>query len=146
MLEGTTPERSLLDDSHDRALNAHRALRTVIGDRVPRILVIEPDPFVMRRVDRALSTAGCVTVPAAGLPDAIQRFGSGERVNLLLMAVDAPGGDPRGELPDLPLLLLAGHGAGTDDAFGHPLVRKPFGTTELLEAVTRVLGRHPPAS
>lgn len=115
-----------------------------MADRLPRVLVVDDEPAVLRVASRVVRSLGFDTVEAGSLADAV-RVATAERPDVAL--VDLHLGDASGMAvaqgmragaPGLPLVFASG---GVDDALQRglapygPLVSKPFDR----EALRRVL-------
>jgi CheY-like chemotaxis protein len=117
-----------------------------------RILVVDPDPASLAAMEHVLQTEGYVTAAAF---DGLGAFAAAERlgeIDLLITEVQATqmSGAELADLlrrrnPRLPVLYLA---TCQDELFGEPVslsgqddvIEKPFSETELVEAVSALLG------
>jgi two-component system, cell cycle sensor histidine kinase and response regulator CckA len=113
------------------------------------VLVVEDDEVVRRMTARALSEAGYTTLEAEDGRDALDRIGTGSRLDLVVTDLGMPRMDGnelarrlRADLPGLPVLLISGHvheDPSEDGEEPWPLLRKPFPPEELVRRVTELL-------
>jgi CheY-like chemotaxis protein len=119
-----------------------------------RVLVVDDDAAVARLTAGMLEGAGYRAVVVGGAEGALERLGRGERFDAVLTDVLMPGGMSgvalAGEVgrrwPEVPVLLATGY-AGPEGAgpHGHPVLHKPFATSELTVALAALLaGRGQP--
>jgi CheY-like chemotaxis protein len=138
---------SFLEESEARA---ERALSGFgVAERRPLVLVVDREEFVRRRARRVLGRAGCHVLDTDDPLSALRILEElGDDLDLLVLEgggeTAAPGDFlPRAQRlrPGLKVLLtwdLASNGSDGPPE-GCPFLRKPFGPTQLLEAVARVL-------
>lgn len=111
-----------------------------------RVMVVDDDPAVLSYLTMVLKTIKFSPIIAANAVEAMMKFRSGEKVDLLISDVRMPGGMDgfelartiRGEKPDLPILLISGYTNITDEEtsglFNEPkvgFIPKPFSKFQL---------------
>ena len=120
------------------------------SDAGVHILVVEDDPQYRRLVARMLEAAGYRVTPADGFSAAMSALESSPRIDLLLADIGMPAGSPHGlsigkvaqlREPGLKVLYMS----GSDPAdfllsLGESVLRKPFGSADLVAAVKAALG------
>lgn len=114
------------------------------------IAVVEDDPQYRRLVVRMLEVAGYRATAADGFTAALSVIEGTEPVDLLLADIGMPAGSPHGlsigkvaqlRKPGLKVLYMSGSDpSGYLFARGESVLRKPFGSTELLAAIQAALG------
>ena len=112
-----------------------------------RILLVDDDPSVLDLTQELLSMAGYEVLAAPGGMAALARMDSGERFDALVTDHSMPGmsGEDlirrvRERCPDLPCLLMTGHGDMSEELDVEvSVLRKPFRASELAAAVRGVL-------
>jgi CheY-like chemotaxis protein len=110
------------------------------------ILVADDEPLVRASVVRMLERAGHRVLAADDGEHALEIFEqSTERIDLVLLDVVMPrlGGFETYERmqmlrPDLPVLFTSGYSRTSSE---HPVIRKPYRRTELLEQIEAALRR-----
>src|SRR5262249_36018195 len=124
--------------------------------RMPRLLVIEDDPKILRSLDKGLRAEGYEVVTAAAGDDGL-RLALGQRFDCLVLDLLLPGRGGLEVLAELrragnavPVLVLTARDAVEDrvtglDSGADDYLVKPFAFAELL-ARRRVLLRRPPAA
>ncbi|MBA3941879.1 MAG: hybrid sensor histidine kinase/response regulator [Sphingopyxis sp.] len=114
------------------------------------ILLVEDEDMVRAVAERALSRAGYTVVTASQGEEGIERFGTMDKVDLILSDVVMPTMDGpamvramRARRPDLPVLFMSGYAEeqlrqsiNIDDVAFLP---KPFSVAQLTEAVSAAL-------
>jgi CheY-like chemotaxis protein len=140
---------SLLDEREARPERARSGVRAT--ERRPRVLVVDREEFVRRRARRVLRRAGYHVLDTGDPSSALRLLEElGDDVDLLVLeggAEVAARADvlPRAQRlrPGLRILLTWDRPARGPDAppGGCPVLRKPFGPSQLLEAVARALSR-----
>ena len=115
----------------------------------PRILLVDDDPSVLELTRELLSMVGYEVLPAAGGAAALRHADAGERFDALVTDHSMPGmsGEDliiriRQRRPDVPCLLMTGHGDVSDElSVSVSVLRKPFRASELAAAVRGVLAQ-----
>lgn len=126
---------------------------------MPRILVIEDDPKIVKAIEKTVSlerafTVDSVSDPARALAEAVRL-----KPDVILLDVKLPGGDGRliikalkehASTARIPVIFLTGMDSEGDKVVGLNLgaddyVVKPFGALELLARIQAVLRRSRPA-
>lgn len=124
------------------------------ADTLKKVLIVEDQPQVRAHVARTLGMLGYIVVTAPDAVTALAKIKQGETYDLLFIDIIMPGGMNGQELgeavaelvPDMKILYSSGYPA---DAFTHlglkeqsnlELLRKPYKSSELMEAVARLLG------
>ncbi|MFT3709864.1 MAG: ATP-binding protein [Archangium sp.] len=113
--------------------------------RTETVLLVEDDPIVQASLKRALTNLGYVVHATADAREALALCRSRTRIDLLLTDVVLREGggvklasEVRDVRPHLPVLFVSGHAESPPSSLG-PMLPKPFTTTELEAALTRVL-------
>ena len=111
-----------------------------------KVMVVDDDPAVLSYLAMVLKTIKFSPILAANAGEAMVKFRSGEKVELLISDVRMPGGMDgfelartiREEKPDLPILLISGYTDITDEEtrglFDEPkvgFIPKPFSKFQL---------------
>jgi signal transduction histidine kinase/ActR/RegA family two-component response regulator len=113
-----------------------------------RVLVVDDDKAVLRTTVRMLDALGYAAVPAAFGGEALRLIASGLEIDLVLADFAMPGMTGvdlaetiRATRPDLPVILVTGH--GTREAlkdFGEArILQKPYAEAELKEKIASAL-------
>jgi CheY-like chemotaxis protein len=120
---------------------------------MPRILIIDPDPFNCRRLKETLSNAGYFVDSASNGKLALKELQE-QRVHLVITEMVMPEMDGveiiqtlRRDYPKIKLLALCGDGIVSADRYlrlartlgAHQVVAKPYTQEEILYAVINVL-------
>jgi CheY-like chemotaxis protein len=115
-----------------------------------RILVVEDNPVVRELYASALRTAGYTIVEARHGAEAESLFEREAPIDLVITDIRMPfldglalAGWLRERSPDLPILLVTGHGAPPTLPANTSVLLKPFVSAALLKAVRRLLDVHP---
>jgi two-component system alkaline phosphatase synthesis response regulator PhoP len=122
---------------------------------VPRLLIVEDDPAIVRAVEKTLSMSPGFSVDWVSDPDKAVAEATARKPDLVLLDVRLPGGDGRVILQILkenaatrgiPVILLTGLANEGDKVLGLNLgaddyVVKPFGALELMARIQAVLRR-----
>jgi two-component system, cell cycle sensor histidine kinase and response regulator CckA len=108
------------------------------------ILLADDEPMVRRLASRVLTEAGFDVLEAADGVEALEIFGRGVRIDLLLTDVQMPRGDGvmlsaavRRDYPHLPILYMSAHPLGVYDLA--PFIPKPFDFGALIAQVRDLL-------
>lgn len=147
MIETASRGVSLLDHGEARAERALSGFE--VAERRPRVLVVDREEFVRRRARRVLRRAGYHVLDTDDPSSALRIVEElGEDLDLLVMEGGRESAThgyrlPRAQRlrPGLRILLTwdrAAHGWDGPPK-GCPILRKPFGPSQLLEAVVRAL-------
>jgi CheY-like chemotaxis protein len=114
------------------------------------ILVVEDDPQYRRVVVRMLEAAGYRVTPADGFSAAMSAIADSGPFDLLLADIGMPAGSPHGlsigkvaQLREPGLKVLYMSGSNPADfllSLGESVLRKPFGSADLVAAVKAALG------
>lgn len=148
MIETASRGASLLDETEPRVGRALSGFG--VAERRPRVLVVDREEFVRRRARRVLRRAGYHVLDTDDPSSALRIVEElGEDLDLLVMEGGQEGPTHRDVLPrarrlrpGLRILLTwdrAAHGWDGLPEGGCPVLRKPFGPSQLLEAVVRAL-------
>jgi two-component system alkaline phosphatase synthesis response regulator PhoP len=127
---------------------------------VPRILIIEDDPAIVKAVEKTLTMSPGFSLDWVSDPDKAVSEAASQKPDLVLLDVRLPGGDGRVILQALrenaatralPVILLTGLANEGDKVLGLNLgaddyVVKPFGALELMARITAVLRRAGPGA
>jgi CheY-like chemotaxis protein len=113
------------------------------------IVVVEDDPQYRRLVVRMLEAAGYRATAADGFSAALSAIETAAPVDLLLADIGMPAGSPHGlsigkvaqfRRPGLKVLYMSGSDPGDYLlADGELVLRKPFGSAELVAAIQAAL-------
>ena len=115
-----------------------------------RILLVDDDPSVLELTGELLGMAGYTVVPETTGRAAIDRLEAGETFDALVTDHSMP--EMTGEelvlrvrllAPDLPCLLVTGHGDAIELAQPIKVLRKPFRGTQLASAIETLLAEGP---
>lgn len=111
-----------------------------------KVMVVDDDPAVLSYLAMVLKQIRFSPITASNATEAMEKFKSGEKVDLLISDVRMPGGMDgfelartiREEKPDLPILLISGYTDITDEEtrglFAEPkvgFIPKPFSKFQL---------------
>jgi two-component system, NtrC family, sensor kinase len=120
-------------------------------DFIPRVLVVDDEPGIVRLCTRLLEKAGFAVLACGHPQDAIALLESGQQVHLLLADIRMPGMDgfqllelARRKQPDLAVVVMTGFGT-VETAIealsrgANGLVLKPFSGAELVQIIRRAL-------
>ncbi|MFI5346710.1 MAG: response regulator transcription factor [Elusimicrobiota bacterium] len=127
---------------------------------MPRILIIEDDPAIVKAVEKTLTMSPGFSLDWVSDPDKAVGEAVARKPDLVLLDVRLPGGDGRVILQALkentatrgvPVILLTGLANEGDKVLGLNLgaddyVVKPFGAMELMARITAVLRRSGPGA
>ena len=127
---------------------------------MPRILIVEDDPAIVKAVEKTLTMAPGFSLDWVSDPDKAVSEAAAKKPDLILLDVRLPSGDGRVLLKALkenaatrgiPVILLTGLGNEGDKVLGLNLgaddyVVKPFGALELMARIQAVLRRAGPAA
>ncbi|PRQ03239.1 Blue-light-activated protein [Enhygromyxa salina] len=113
------------------------------------ILLVEDEAMVRSVAERILRQAGYVVLSAGDGVEAMQVFEQRSKaIDLVILDVVMPrmGGYEfhdriRERFPDLSVIFTTGHDLSPTAALRRPIVRKPYGSLSLLQAVRRELDR-----
>ncbi len=119
------------------------------------VLIVEDEELVRRSIARALESQGFTVLVAESAQEALMVAGlPAGSIDVLVMDIMLPDSwgtrlaeDLRALHPDLGVVFTSGY-TETDPvlqagmAQRKPFLRKPFGTEELLEAITLVMTKH----
>jgi DNA-binding response OmpR family regulator len=122
---------------------------------VPKILIVEDDPQVIKAVEKSFSLEQGFTSLAVSDPDRVLREAISYKPDLILLDIKLPGGDGRQLIKALkensatrtiPVIFLTGMSSEGDRVLGLNLgaddyLVKPFGAMELLARIQAVLRR-----
>ena len=125
---------------------------------MPRLLIVEDDPAIVKAVEKTLTMAPGYSLDWVSDPGKAVAEAAARRPDLVLLDVRMPGGDGRVVLQALrenaatraiPVILLTGLANEGDKVLGLNLgaddyVVKPFGALELMARVQAVLRRSGP--
>ena len=126
---------------------------------MPRLLIIEDDPAIVKAVEKTLTLSPGFSLEWVKEPDRALRAALASRPDLVLLDVRMPGGDGRVLLKELkentgtrsiPVIMLTGLAGEGDKVLGLNLgaddyVVKPFGAMELMARIQAVLRRAGPS-
>lgn len=119
----------------------------------PRILLVDDDPAVLELTGELLGMAGYTVAAETSGSRAIARLDAGEAFDALVTDHSMPG--MTGEelilrvrllAPDLPCLLVTGHGETIELARPIAVLRKPFRAAQIAAAIEALLAQRPPAA
>ena len=127
---------------------------------MPRILIIEDEPAIVKAVEKTLTMSPGFSLDWVSDPDKAVSEAVARKPDLILLDVRLPGGDGRVILQALkesaatrsvPVILLTGLANEGDKVLGLNLgaddyVVKPFGAMELMARITAVLRRAGPGA
>jgi DNA-binding response OmpR family regulator len=125
---------------------------------VPRLLIVEDDPAIVKAVEKTLTLAPGFSLDWVPDPDQAVAEAIARRPDLVLLDVRLPKGDGRVVLQALrenaatrgmPVIMLTGLASDADKVLGLNLgaddyVVKPFGAMELMARIQAVLRRAAP--
>ena len=127
---------------------------------MPRLLIIEDDPAIVKAVEKTLTMSPGFSLDWVSDPDKAVSEAAAAKPDLILLDVRLPGGDGRVILQALkenaatrgvPVILLTGLANEGDKVLGLNLgaddyVVKPFGAMELMARIQAVLRRSGPGA
>jgi DNA-binding NtrC family response regulator len=116
----------------------------------PRVLVVDDERLVRWSVAETLTARGYNVVEAADARSAMQAFGAGDTIDLVLLDLRLPDADDlrvlaciRQEAPKMPVILMTAFATReiVEDAtvLGASVLTKPFDLNDLAIAVGRAL-------
>ncbi len=114
--------------------------------KAAHILLVDDDPSVLELTGELLEMSGYTVVREGTGRAAVERLLAGEAFDALVTDHSMP--EMTGEelilrvrllAPDLPCLLVTGHGDGIDLAEGITMLRKPFRAIQLAGAIEALL-------
>ena len=117
-------------------------------NRKASILVVDDDNGVLRTTVRMLDALGYVAVPAASGEEALRLIAGGAEVDLVLADLAMPemtgvdlGKAIHAAHPDLPFIIVTGHGSREDlrDLGEAAIIQKPHAESELIEKIDSAL-------
>ncbi len=126
---------------------------------MPRLMIVEDDPAIVRAVEKTLTLAAGYSLEWVRDPDAAIARAIALKPDLILLDVRLPEGDGRVVLKSLrqnvatsavPVILLTGLAGEADKVLGLNLgaddyIVKPFGAMELMARIQAVLRRSSPS-
>jgi CheY-like chemotaxis protein len=108
------------------------------------VLVVDDEWLILDFTRSALEDLGCEVVTASNAAEALQQLLMDERIELLITDIQMPGMDgaelverAKEMRPTLQVIVTSGR---RDAPTGVPLIRKPFGIADLVEAMKRHTG------
>lgn len=124
---------------------------------MPRVLVVDDDPLMIKLIERVLQDAGCKVVTASGMAEALAAI---DRHPIDVAVIDLILGDENGldlvaawrDRPDMALIVISTKAHAIDRVVGIEMgaddyLIKPFEPRELAARVRRVFKRlKPPAA
>jgi DNA-binding NtrC family response regulator len=109
-----------------------------------RVLLVDDDVLVLEVIAYMLADLGCDTLTARSATDALGAIANDETIEILISDINMPGlaGSELAEhacsyRPQLKVILITG---GPADSRGFPLLRKPFGQSELARVMAEATG------
>jgi two-component system cell cycle response regulator CpdR len=109
-----------------------------------RVLVVDDDVLVLELLASMLVELGCDIVTARSGTEALGTIAKDRTIEILISDINMPGlaGSElavraRSYRPGLKVMLLTG---GADHSLGFPLLRKPFGPSDLRRVMAEATG------
>lgn len=113
-----------------------------------RVLLVEDNEELNRITASLLRSFSCQVLPARDADEALQLFGSGAAVDVVLSDVMMPGSmdgqalarELRVRRPGLPVVLISGYSAALTAESSFIVLRKPASPSQILEGLRRAMG------
>ena len=113
-----------------------------------RVLLVEDNEELNRVTASLLRSFSCQVLTAKDADEALQLFGSGATVDVVLSDVVMPGSmdgqalarELRKRRPGLPVVLISGYSEALTAESSFIVLRKPASPSQILEALRRAMG------